>query len=235
MKGSQYLNLLEDGIGASNNMKKIVKNIINHRKRIIWFFTLIIVPLILSLIFYNPFIKYDIDKKVIKIIMETHQINDQKPYNLYRLTIENLNATEINNYLVASYIEDLTNLAVTYKRYDLYFEDNTEFESPMKIIINESITVENKTYDIGHKESKKIISNIDFNKTYHFALKPQVTLVMVDDQPSIVEKFKPSWNYYIMKSKQEFFIKYFALLIIWVGIVTAIYFMYEKTIKGNKT
>ena len=195
-----------------------------------WLFKLLIMllfPIILSLYLFNPFIEYPVGDKLVKVL------DYEEPLNKYTIIIGEFNKTDVENSLISTYIEEITNVATGFKKYDLYFGDKSYIEKTDVLFLEYNLTIEGKNFSVGYEENKRLVPNVDFEKEYLVILLPHLTIVQKEE---ITEsEFRPSNYWFIKKSREEFLIKTILLILFWnVIFIMPSNFLYDHLIKRRK-
>ncbi len=196
---------------------------------LIWVSFLIVLPLFIFIILYNPFLKYDLTDNLVK------QIDFDEGLNKYTLLLENLNESVIDDELIVSAIEDFTRTSLNFQKYNLYFEDSSYVETPKKAILEYNITLDNSNFSVNYRNKKLIKENVNFNEKYEITLTPHITFITDDDKKEESFIFKPSYQFLIKKSLSESLIKFISFYVIWIAlIIIPLNFVISKLLKSKK-
>lgn len=192
-----------------------------------WLILLLVAPIFISFILYNPFAEYDINQKLIKNLTAT------EPFNQYHFNLGSFNETEVEESLIVNYVEEWTRTTTKYKQYDLYFRDKSQISNPKDFQLKYNITIENSLpLVINYGKSKLIYEDIDLAKEYSLTMIPQITAIQRGDVLTV--EFQSSYMFYIKKSWKEFILKSIPLFLFWVAGVFALTKVFEE-IFGSKT
>lgn len=219
-----------------NHLDKIHRYILEElmeektiKNPLIWVSFLFILPVVLFIFLYNPFIRYDLSDNLIK------QIGFDENLNKYTLLIDNLNESVIDNKLIVGFIEEFTRTSLNFQKYNLYFKDSSYVEFPKKAILKYNISLNDENFSIMYKEKKLIRESINFNEKYEIILIPQITFISDNEKREESFKFKPSYKFFIQKSSLESLIKFVIFYLVWVTlIIIPLHFVISKILKSIK-
>lgn len=191
-----------------------------------WLILLLVAPIFISLIIYNPFVEYNLNQKMIK------NLTASELFNQYNFNIGSFNETEVEESLIVNYIEEWTRTTTQYKRYDLYFRDKSQISNPKDFQLRYNVSIANSfPIMVPYRQSKLIYENIDLTKEYSLVMIPQITAIQRGDISQVDARF--SYMFYIKKSWKEFILKTIPFFLFWVAGVFVLTKVFEK-IFGNK-
>ncbi len=187
-----------------------MKKTMNHAKEIILrLCILILVPLLISFVFLNPFKEYEMKCST----MECDTIDED---GVIPSKIMELNPTNIDTYFIDNFLERIFKVGFGYNKYNLKIEDLSYVSNLSLANMSFKVEFRENNYTLPYQESI-IFQNIELESHDRVKLHLLLTIKSEDiESNSIV--LRTDYKIRITRSFWEYFSKFIVILITWLAL-----------------